>query len=157
MEKEEQKFYLTEEGLEELQKEYEDLKKIRRAKIKGQAPSILESEDVNPEYLSYKEDIELLENRLAELENDLRNCQIIKKPKGKNLKLVDLGATIEIETGHDKKEFTLVGTFEANPESGKISNESPVGRALLGHKEGDEVEISAPIKKRYKIKKIRYI
>lgn len=156
-EAENQKFYLTKEGLKKLKKEYEDLKKIRMAKTKGEAPNILESEDINPDYLSFKEDIDLLENRLEELDIALRNCQIIKKPKGQSAQFVDLGATVDVEINGNRNEFTLVGTFEANPELGKISKESPVGRALIGHKAGDEIEISYPSKARYKIKKVRYI
>lgn len=157
METESQKFYLTKEGLKELKKEYEDLKKIRIAKTKDEAPSILESEDINPEYLSFKEDIDLLESRLLDLENILKHAEIIKKPKGKKAELIDLGATVDIEINGKENEFTLVGTFEANPELGKISNESPVGRALIGRKAGDEVEVSFPVKRRYKIRKVKYI
>jgi len=157
MKAENQKFYLTKEGLKELKKEYEDLKKIRMAKTKGEAPSILESEDINPEYLSFKEDVDLLEVRLADLENILKNSEIIKKPKGEKAKIVGLGATVNVEVNGEKDEFILVGTFEANPVSGKISNESPVGKALLGHRAGDEIEVSSPMKARYKIKKVKYI
>jgi transcription elongation factor GreA len=156
METEDQKFYLTKHGMDELRKEYEDLKKIRMAKTKGEAPNIWESEDLNPDYISFKEDIELLEARLSELENVLKNAEIIKKPTGNNAEVVSLGATIMVEVDGDKDEFTLVGSYEANPVLGKISHHSPVGKALMGHKAGDEVVISSPIKSIYKIKKIKY-
>jgi len=156
MELENQKFYITKEKMEELEKEFDILKKIRFAKTKGEAPNIWESEDLNPEYLSFREDIDLLEARLLELENILKNVVLIKKPQGEKAKFVDLGAVVDVEIDGDKDEFTIVGTLEANPSIGKISNESPVGRALIGHKPGDEVVISSPIKSIYKIKKIRY-
>lgn len=156
MEIENQKFYLTKHGLEELKKEYEDLRKIRMAKTKEEAPNIWESEDLNPDYISFKEDIDLLETRISELENVLKNSEVIKKPLGKKADEISLGATIFVEIDGDKDEFTLVGSYEANPTIGKISHHSPVGKSLLGHKAGDEVIISSPIKSIYRIKKIKY-
>lgn len=153
---EEKKFYLTKKGLEELKKEYEVLKKLRTAKTKGEAPKIWESEDLNPEYLSFQEDLDFLETRIAELENILENFSLIKKPGKKNLNTVNLGATVTVQVNKQEDEFTVVGTLEANPALGKISDESPVGSVLLGHKVGDEVAVSSPIKTIYKIKKIRY-
>ncbi|MDP2910206.1 MAG: GreA/GreB family elongation factor [bacterium] len=150
------KFYLTKKGLEDLKKEHEILKSLRSAKTKGEAPKIWESEDLNPEYLSFQEDLEFLETRLAELENILDNFSLIKKPLGERLDLVDLGATVTVQVNDAKDEFIIVGTLEANPALGKISDESPVGHALLGSKVGDEIVISSPVKTIYKIKKIRY-
>jgi len=157
METENQKFYLTRGGLEGIKNEYEALKKIRMAKTKEEAPNIWESEDLNPDYVSFKEDVDLLETRLVELENIIKNSEIIKKPIGKKAELIGLGATVDLQIDGEKDEFTLVGTIEANPDLGKISNESPVGRALMGHKIGDEVVISSPVKTVYKVKKIKYI
>jgi transcription elongation factor GreA len=156
MEIENQKFYLTKEGLKEIEKEYETLKKIRHAKTNEEAPSIWESEDLNPDYLSFREDLEMLETRLVELENILKNTVIIKKPSGEKVNFVDLGAVVDVEIDGDKDEFMIVGTLEANPVLGRISNESPVGKALIGHKAGDEVVISSPVKTVYKIRKIKY-
>lgn len=152
-----QKFYFTKQGLEAIKKEYDILREIKLSKIKDEAPSILESEDVNPEYLSFKEDVELLETKLAELEEVIKNSEIIKKPKGEKAKVIDLGAVVDIEIDGKKNEFILVGTYEADPFFGKISNESPVGKALIGRRAGDEIEVSEPIKKLYKIKKVKYI
>jgi transcription elongation factor GreA len=151
------KFYLTKEGLERINREYRELKKIRFAKIKGESPKIWHSEDVNPEYLSFQEDLNLLEARIAELEYILKSVELIKvPPKGKQ-NIVDLGATVTLGESDGKiNEFMIVGTLEANPNEGKISSESPVGKALLGKKLGDEVVIVSPIKVVYKIKKIKY-
>lgn len=150
------KFYLTKKGLEDLEKEYKVLKNLRFAKTKGEVPKIWESEDLNPEYLSFQEDLSFLETRIAELENILKNVELIKTPSKKKRDVIGLGATVVVEVDGDKDEFRVVGTLEANPSLGKISNESPVGRALLGHKVGDEVIISSPIKTVYKINKIKY-
>lgn len=151
------KFYLTTKGLDALKKEYRVLKDLRLAKTKGEVPKTWESEDLNPEYLSFREDLSFLETRIAELENILKNTELIKAPPGKKRGVIDLGATVEVKVDGERDEFTIVGTLEANPSLGKISNESPVGRALLGHKIGEEVIISSPVKTIYKIKKIKYL
>jgi transcription elongation factor GreA len=150
-------FYLTKKGLEKLKKEYEALNALRLAKLKGEPPKILHSEDISAEYLAFKEDMSFLERRLAELEYILKNFELIKvPPKGKQ-NIVSLGATVTLEDDDGLiNEFMIVGTLEANPSEGKISNESPVGRALLGKRVGDEVAITSPINVKYKIKKIRY-
>ena len=152
----ERKFYLTKEGLEKLQKEYERLKTLKRAKAKSEAPSILESEDLNPEFVSYAEDLNFLESRLLELEEIFKNAELIKLPPKAKRKYVDLGAKVTVEVNGKEDEFEIVGTLEADPSQGKISNESPVGKGLLGHKVGDEVVVSSPVKTIYKIKKIRH-
>lgn len=153
---EEKKFYLTTKGLEAIKKEYKALKTLRLAKTKGEVPKIWESEDLNPEYLSFREDLSFLETRIAELENILKNAKPIRVPSKAKRNMVDLGATVEVKIDGDKDEFMIVGTLEAEPALGRISNESPVGRALLGHKIGEEVVVSSPIKTLYKIKKIKY-
>lgn len=153
---EEKKFYLTKEGLEKLKKEYKYLKELRLAKIKGESPQILHSEDVNLEYFAFREDLSFLESRIFEIEHIFKNYQLIKIPPKEKRNIVNLGATVVVEVDGQEDEFQIVGTLEANPALGKISNESPVGKALLGHKVGDEVCVSSPIKTIYKIKKIKY-
>jgi len=153
----EKKFYLTKEGLEKIKKEYEDLRKLKLSKTRGEIPKIWHSEDLNPEYLAFQEDLSFLEARLIELEHILKNVEIIKLPLGEKRNVVDLGARVLVEVDGQSDEFTIVGTLEANPAIGKISNESPVGRALLGHKVGDAVVVSSPIQTVYKIKKIKYL
>lgn len=152
----EKNFYLTKEGLERFKKEYEDLKKFKLSKTRGEIPRIWHSEDLNPEYLSFQEDLSFLETRMAELKNILKNAKLITLPKNEKRKIVNLGAWVTVEVDGQTDEFQIVGTLEANPNIGKISNESPVGRALLGHKVGDEVVIRSPNQIVYKIKKIKY-
>src|SRR5690606_1546718 len=94
----------------------------------------------NAEYSSARQEQELVESRISEIENILQNVEIIKKPKGDSR--VQLGSTVKLKDGNGKsKEFQVVGTVEADPLNGKISDESPIGKALLGKKEGEEVEI----------------
>ena len=151
------KFYLTKEGLAKIEREYQELKKIRFAKIKGESPKIWHSEDLNPEYLSFQEDLNFLESRIAELEYILKNIELIKNPPKEKQNIVDLGATVTLEEADGQiNEFMIVGTLEANPGEGKISSESPVGKSILGKKIGEEVVITSPIKVVYKVKKIRY-
>jgi len=151
-----QRFYLTKQGLRKLKKEYERLKKIRSSKLKAGIPKILHSEDVNPEYLSFKEEFNILESRLEELENIFKHAQIITPPPPDKRDVIDLGAKVVVEIDGQTDRFEIVGTLEANPILGKISNESPVGRALLGHRAGDEVCVSSPLQVIYKIKEVKY-
>ncbi|MFA5387913.1 MAG: GreA/GreB family elongation factor [Candidatus Paceibacterota bacterium] len=149
------KFYLTKEGLAKIEKEFEELKKIREAKTKGEIPKVLQSEDIDSEYLSFHEDMEMLENRLREMERVLKNYEIIKPPKDGGGS-VCLGSKVSLKDNSGKKlDFTIVGTIEANPFEGKISNESPVGKILLGKKAGETVSVpsSSLI---YKVLKISY-
>lgn len=150
-------FYITKGKLQDLKKEYEELVIFERNKIVGQeAPKILESEDMNPEFISYHEDMDFLRSRINELNDIIENHELIKSPPKEKRNFVAVGATVGMDVSGKKDEFTIVGTLEANPNLGKISNESPVGKALLGHEVGDEVIISSPTKKIYKIRDIKY-
>ena len=154
---EEKIFYITKGKLQELKKEHEELLFIEHKKSLGQeAPKILESEDLNPEFVSFQEDVGFLRARIDELKNILDHHELIKVPAKERQTLVGIGAKVKIDVDGQKDEFVIVGTLEANPALGKISNESPVGKALLGHKIGDEVVISSPMKTTYKIRNIKY-
>ena len=150
-------FYITKGKLQELKREHEELVNIERKKAIGQeAPKILESEDLNPEFVSFQEDIGFLRSRIDELKNILEHYELIKNPPRGKQGIVELGAKVKIDVDGQKDEFVIVGTLEANPALGKISNESPVGKALLGHKIGDAVVVNSPMKITYKIKNIKY-
>lgn len=150
-------FYVTKEKLKELQKEHDELVKLEHTKVMGQeAPKILESEDVNPEFLSFQEDVNKLRARIDEIKDILDHHEIIKKPPKEKQAVVHLGAKVKLAADGKDDEFMIVGTLEADPNLGKISNESPVGAALLGRKIGDEVIIPAHEKTKYKIKNIKY-
>ena len=154
---EEKKFYLTKHKLKELEREHESLVVFERSKKMGEeAPKVLESEDLNPEFISFQEDMVFLRSRIEELKNVLEHYELIKKPSKEKQIFVNLGAKVKIEVAGEKDEFIILGTLEANPNLGRISNESPVGKALLGHKVGDIITISSPIKTTYIIKNIKY-
>ncbi len=150
-------FYVTKEKLNELKKEYDKLIVFERNKTIGvEAPKVLESEDMNPEFVSYHEDMEILRSRIDELKGIIENHKLIKNPPKERQTFVDMGAKVTLDVDGKRGEFMIVGTLEANPSLNKISNESPVGRAILGHKIGDEIIISSPEKIKYKIKNIKY-
>ncbi len=152
-----EKYYLTKQGINRIKKEYEDLKRIRMAKTKGEFPQLLQSDDLNPEYVVFREDLSFLENRLVELEHILKNIELIKLPPKNKRNIVHLGATVTLkETDGEINEFTIVGTLEANPNEGKISSSSPIGKILLGHKVNETIKVTSPIEVAYKIKKIKY-
>ena len=150
-------FYVTKAKLREIKKEYEELLDLESRKALGEeAPKIFESEDLNPEFVSFQEKIAFLRARIDELRNIIDHHELIKSPPKEKQSLVGLGAKVKIDIDGQKDEFVIVGTLEANPALGKISNESPVGKALLGHRIGDEILVSSPVKTVYKIKNIKY-
>ncbi len=149
------KYFLTKEGFKKIREELKELEKQREEKIKEGTPSIFHSEEIDPEFLSFKEEMEFLEKRIFELRNILENSKIIRPPSRNNQNKVNLGAKVVVEVNGKEKEFMIVGSLEADPSSGKISNESLVGKALLGKKIGDVVFCSQP-KKTFKIKRIKY-
>ncbi len=150
------KIYVTQQGLKKVKDEHAKLLEFKHSKTRGEVPSILHSEEPNPEYLAFQEDMSLLEARLAEYENILNNIELIKAPRENERNKVCLGATILCEVDGQKDEFTIVGSLESNPSLGKISNESPVGTALLGHQKGETVTVNSSIAVTYKILKISY-
>jgi transcription elongation factor GreA len=147
------KQYLTKEGLSKLKEEIAQLKMARDIKKKEEAvaPS---SQTIDSEFATFQEDLNLLEARIQELETILKNYILIIPPKSKNI--VELGATVVVEVEGQKDEFTIVGPIEASPQMGKISNESPVGKALLGSKKGEKVLVQSSVRTTYTIKKIIY-
>ena len=152
-----QKFYLTKQGLEKIKKEFEELKRIKIAKTRGDVPRMLQSEDVDSEYLSFLEDMELLERKLQDLDAILKNYEIIKPPSGGEAGKICLGSKVSLQDGSgNRMNLEIVGTLEADPFERKISNESPVGQSLLGHKAGDVVNMQNPSKSSYKVLKVCY-
>lgn len=139
-------FRLTQEGVDELNAELKELI-AKRSDIAESIKSAREQGDLseNAEYHAAKDEHERNESRIMEVENILASVEIITKPKGDSK--VQLGSTVKLqsESSGKTKEFQVVGTVEADPLNGKISDESPIGRALLGKKEKDDVEIVTPV------------
>lgn len=135
------KFYLTQKGLAEIKREYQVLKKLRQSKVGEESPRVLHSDELAPEYLAFKEDLDLLELRIARLEEILKNVELIKLPPKEKQNEIYLGAKVSAEMDGHMEEFLILGTLEADPSESKISDESPIGKALLGKKIGETVQI----------------
>lgn len=143
--------YLTSKGLEEIKKELTELKNIKKPEVSERIQRAGEFGDIteNSEYDTAIDEQNLVENRISELEETLKNAQVITQtPKND---FVVIGSTVVIDMEGEVDEFTIVGSVEANPSKKKISNESPVGSALLGAKVGESVVVATPIV-RYKCK-----
>lgn len=147
--------YISPAGLEKLKSELEDLKTTKRREIAERLESAKALGDLaeNAEYQEAKEAESLNEARIQELQEILRDIVVIQKPTDVNT--VQIGSTIEVSSSRGREEFTIVGSEEADPIAGKISNESPMGRSFLGHGIGDNIEIKTPGgNESYKIKRI---
>lgn len=138
-------FHLTQSGIDEFKAELQELISMR-SEIAERIKTAREFGDLseNAEYGSARQDQERNEARIAEIEHILANVQLITAPKSDSK--VVLGSTVKLKSsdGRTTKEFQVVGTVEADPLNGKISDESPIGQALLGQKEGASVEIKTP-------------
>ncbi len=140
-----QRTLVTREGLEKMQKELDELRSTKRAEIAQRLKAAIAMGDLseNSEYDEAKNAQAFLEGRILQLEQQIRTAQVIEKVAKDR---VDVGSTVLIEDmeEHLQEKVTIVGSTESNPFEGRISNESPVGRALMGAKAGDTVEAEAP-------------
>ena len=143
-----QPIYLTAEGLEELGRELDHLVNVKRPALADRLHKAIQQGDLseNADYITAKEEQGFLEGRIQQIELMLRNATIIEENGPSDQ--VALGSRVTvIEEGFAEEEaetFRIVGPAEANPATGNVSNESPLGRALLGHQVGDTVTVEAP-------------
>ncbi len=146
--------YLTQEGLKEAREELDFLTSTKRAQISERIEKAREFGDIaeNAEYDSALEEQALVENRIAYLEEVLKDAKVIKN--GVKSDFVVIGSTVTVEMEGEIDEFTIVGKVEANPLKKRISNESPLGSSLLGAKVGETIEVATPIV-RYKCKVLK--
>jgi transcription elongation factor GreA len=138
---------LTYEGLKKIEDELEQLKTVRRKEVTQKIKTALSFGDLseNSEYDEAKNEQAFVEGRIVTLENMLKNAKVIDEEDVKT-DIISVGATVrvnEIEYD-DEMEITIVGSAEADPAEMRLSNESPIGRGLLGHKVGETVEIQVP-------------
>lgn len=138
--------YLTPEGLQQIRDELEHLKTVKRAEISERLQKAIAHGDIseNADYDYAKQEQAFVEGRIKDLEDSLRNAQVIDHD-GRN-DIVRVGSKVTIvENGFDDQEtYVIVGVHEADPTNGRISNESPIGRALLGAKLGQVVTVETP-------------
>ncbi|GAB4458010.1 MAG: transcription elongation factor GreA [Anaerolineales bacterium] len=139
--------FLTREGYQKLQDELEYLRKVKRQEVANRLHEAMEGGELieNAEYEAAKNEQAFVEGRIQELEALLASAKIIEDNGRKKSDVVQLGSKVTIKEGNYEAEtFTIVGAAEANPREGKISNESPIGKAILGHKVGETVKVETP-------------
>lgn len=138
--------FLTAEGLEKIRQELEFLVNVKRPEVAEAIHSAKEEGDIseNSAYDAAKEQQAFVEGKIMQLEQMLKNAEIISAPSATGI--VRLGSHVKVvEKGtKDEEEYQIVGSAEADPIKGRISNESPVGRALMGKKKGDQVPVKTP-------------
>ena len=141
------KIYLTAEGLEELRKEHQELAKVKRPHVVERLTEARNQGDLseNAEYVAAREELAFIDGRIDELEELLKGVSIIKESDGEGAAdSVRLGSEVTVSIEGKKEVYRVVGEWEADPVEKKISHESPLGKALIGKKIGETVEVAAP-------------
>jgi transcription elongation factor GreA len=135
--------YLTAEGLTKLKAELNRLITVERPRVAARIHDAKLDGDIteNAEYEDAKQEQSFLEGRIATLEAQLKNAEVIAKGNGDR---VSIGSKVVIKGSDGEETFTIVGSAEAAPREGRISNESPVGAALMGHRKGEKITVQAP-------------
>jgi len=137
--------FVSPERLEELKAELEDLKINKRIEVAKRLKRAKELGDLseNSEYIEAREEQSQIERKIYELEDLIKNAILIKKPKAHS-ETIQIGSTVIVERNGATKTITIVGSSETKPEEGRISNESPLGKALLGKHAHEKVVIATP-------------
>jgi len=139
--------FLTKEGFEKLQDELDYLRTVKRQEVADRLHEAMEGGELieNAEYEAAKNEQAFVEGRIQELEILLATARVIEDDKKRKLDSIQVGSTVTIqEDGYEEETYTIVGAAEANPREGKISNESPIGKAILNHRPGEEVQVETP-------------
>jgi transcription elongation factor GreA len=136
-------YHLTQTGIDELKTELDNLM-AQRGPLADRIRQARELGDLseNAEYQAAREEQDRLETRIGELEHILQNVKLIRRPKGNGE--VRLGSVVHLKASGKDRKFQVVGTMEADPLNGKISDESPIGKALIGKRVGDKAKIQTP-------------
>ncbi len=144
--KDTKKIYLTKDGLEELKKEHDELSKIKRPEVLERVSQARSMGDLseNAEYTAAREELSFIDGRIDELEELLKQVVMINENAKNTNHIVKLGSKVTVNIKGKKESFMVVGEWEADPTEKKISHESPLGKALLGKKVGEAVEVEAP-------------
>jgi transcription elongation factor GreA len=154
-----QQTLVTREGLKKIKDELNELENVRRKEVAQRLKEAISFGDLseNSEYEDAKNEQALVEGRIAELKGMIKTAKLITEKKSSG-KVVKIGSTVTIQNLTDKDEpetYTIVGSTEADPTAAKISNESPIGAALVNEEQGEEVSVEAPAgKQKYKILKV---
>lgn len=143
---ENKKIYLTKEGLSELKREYDELTAKKRPDVLSRVTQARNMGDLseNAEYAAAREELTFIDGRIDELETLLKQAIVIRENGKASNHAIKLGSTVTLNSNGKKEVFTVVGEWEADPTTKKISHESPLGKALLGRKVGEKVQVEAP-------------
>lgn len=138
--------FLTKEGFQKLQEELDHLRTAKRQEVAERLHEAMEGGELieNAEYEAAKNEQAFVEGRIQELEVILATARLIEDNGKSKEGLIQVGSTVTIEEDGEAATYTIVGAAEANPREGKISNESPIGKAILGHKAGETLQVEAP-------------
>jgi transcription elongation factor GreA len=136
--------YVTRERLEEFKQELEDLKNTKRLEVAQRLKQAKEYGDLseNSEYAEAREEQANVETRIGELEELVKNAVIIQKAEANGV--VQVGSTVTVKKGEKFSTYMIVGAYEAKPEDGRISDESPLGKAFLKRKQGESINVTTP-------------
>ncbi len=154
----EKDIYISNDGLKKLKEEMDELKTVKKKEVAARIKTAKEFGDLseNSEYDDAKNEQAFIEGRISEIEDILKNAKIIEEVACKTTDEVCVGHTVTVDFAKGEANFKIVGSYEADPEMGLISNESPIGKALIGKKKGDEVKVQVPAGEiKYKIKAIK--
>lgn len=149
--------YISKEGLQKIKEEMNNLTSVKKKEVAARIKTAKEFGDLseNSEYDDAKNEQAFMEGRISEIEHILKNAKIIEEVACTTTEKVCVGHTVVVDLQGGEAKFKIVGSYEADPEMGLISNESPIGEALLGKKKGEEVSVKVPAgEMKYKIKKI---
>ncbi len=148
------KTLLTAAGLEKLQKEFDYLTKVKRREVTARIGKAREYGDIseNSEYDAARDEQSFTEGRILELQEILKKAEVVQHQDNG---LVTLSSRVVVEANGEEDEFEIVSSVESNPFEGKISDESPVGKALLGAKVGDTVTVASTVKATYRVLRIK--
>lgn len=140
------KIYLTKEGIAQLKKEYEELSSVKRPEVLARVSQARNQGDLseNAEYVAGREELSFIDGRMDEIEELLKQAVLIRDVGKTSSHVVKLGSKVTLNNHGKKEDFMLVGEWEADPKERKISHESPLGKALLGGKVGEKIEVEAP-------------
>lgn len=141
------KIFLTKEGLADLKKEHHELFSVKRPEVLARLTQARDMGDLseNAEYTAARDELSFVDGRIDELEELLKQVSIIEDDTNTSGNAtIQLGSTVTLHHKDKKEDYTVVGEWEADPAVKKISHESPLGKALMGKKVGEKIEVSAP-------------
>lgn len=147
---------MTQEGLKRLLNQSRILEKLRSKLIKNDIQHVQRDSELDPEYAAVLEELSLIEEKANNIKDILDNCKVVSVPSSKNEK-VAIGAKVELLMDGQQRKFEIVDMASVDPDKGRISDCSPIGRVLIGKKKGEEAFVPDPLNKPVLIKNVSYV